>query len=177
MRFSLKTTILILLVLSAFSLPVFADYPPSGWTDSITEGIAQAEREGKMLLLDFTGSDWCIWCKRLNSEVWSTPEFQAWSEENLVKVFLDYPQNISLSDKQKLQNQLLQQYFGIKGFPTIILLDSNLTPLLQTGYREGGPEEYIRHLKEDRNLRVDSPEEFRTNFRGVIEQYIGPIEE
>jgi len=168
------TAIILALILGS-TLPAFAEYPPQGWTDSITEGIAQAEREGKMLLLDFTGSDWCVWCEKLDSEVWNTPEFKAWSGENLVKVFLDYPQSINLSEDQLRQNQLLKQYFGIKGYPTIFLLDSNLTPLLQTGYHEGGPGEYIRHLKEDRNLRIDSPEEFRTNFRGVIEEYIGPI--
>ncbi len=174
-----KKSLLLIVVLTIFlaaAMPVFADYPPQGWTDSITEGIAQAEREGKMLLLDFTGSDWCGWCTKLESEVWTTLEFESWSRENLVKVFLDYPRTISLSDEQKLQNQLLQQYFGVKGYPTIFLLDSNLTPLLQTGYHEGGPREYIRHLKEDRNLKVESPEAFRTSFRKVIEEEIGPIE-
>ena len=176
MQTKLKLSIIVLIISMAITLPAFAEYPPAGWTDSITEGIAQAEREGKMLLLDFTGSDWCVWCKKLDSEVWYTPQFEAWSKDNLVKVFLDFPQNRDLSDEQKLQNQLLQQYFGVKGFPTIFLLDSNLKPLLQTGYHQGGPEEYIRHLQEDRNLNVDSPEEFRTAFRGVIEEYIGPIE-
>ncbi len=174
-----KKSFLLIAVLTislAVAMPVFAEYPPQGWTVSITEAIAQAEREDKMLLLDFTGSDWCVWCKKLESEVWTTPEFESWSRDNLVKVFLDFPRGISLSEEQKLQNQLLQQYFGVQGYPTIFLLDSNLTPLLQTGYREGGPGEYIRHLKEDRNLNVDSPEEFRTAFRGVIEEYIGPIE-
>ncbi len=175
MRIKSILLIVIITISLAFAFPVFAEYPPQGWNDSITEGIAQAEREGKMLLLDFTGSDWCVWCSKLESEVWTTPEFESWSRENLVKVFLDFPQTISLSDEQKLQNQLLQQYFGVKGYPTIFLLDSNLTPLLQTGYHEGGPGEYIRHLQEDRNLNVDSPEAFRTSFRGVIEEYIGPI--
>jgi len=176
MRTKSTLFIFIAVILLTSVMPVFAEYPPRGWTDSITDGIARAERENKMLLLDFTGSDWCVWCKKLESEVWSTPEFKAWADDNLVKVFIDYPQTIDLSDDQRMQNELLKQYFGIEGYPTIFLLDSNLTPLLRTGYKEGGPAEYIRHLKEDRNLRVDSPEEFRTNFRGVIEEYIGPIE-
>ncbi len=172
----MRYKLLLSLFLVTITIPVFAEYPPTGWTASITEGIARAEREDKMLLLDFTGSDWCVWCRKLDSEVWNTSEFNAWAEDNLIKVFLDYPRSIELSEDQLLQNQLLQQYFGVKGYPTIFLLDSNLTPLLQTGYREGGPAEYIRHLKEDRNLKVDSPEEFSTAFRAVIEEYIGPIE-
>jgi protein disulfide-isomerase len=160
-------------LVSTFS--VFADYPPEGWTDSITEAISQAERENKMIMLDFTGSDWCGWCHKLENEVWNTSEFVSWSDENLIKVFLDFPRQISLSEEQINQNKLMQQYFGVRGYPTIFLLDSNLTPLLKTGYREGGPVEYIRHLSEDRNLQIDSPEEFRREFRSVVEQYIGPI--
>jgi protein disulfide-isomerase len=176
MHFKSKNIIIVLVFFLTASLSAFAEYPPEGWIDSITEGIARAEDEGKMLLLDFTGSDWCVWCQKLSTEVWNTPEFEAWSEDNLIKVFLDFPRTFTLPDDRVMQNQLLQQYFGVQGYPTIFLLDSNLNPLLKTGYHQGGPEEYIRHLKEDRNLRVDSPEEFRTSFRGVIEKYIGPIE-
>lgn len=171
----MRKIISILAMMSAVIIPVFADYPPEGWTDSISEAISQAERENKMIMLDFTGSDWCGWCQKLEDEVWNTSEFETWSEKNLVKVFLDFPRQISLSEDTKKQNQLLQQYFGVRGYPTIFLLDSNLIPLLKTGYREGGPSEYIRHLSEDRNLQIDSPEEFRSNFRGVVEQFIGPI--
>ena len=171
----MRRIIFMAIILLAFTLPLFAEYPPEGWTDSITEAITQAEREDKMILLDFTGSDWCGWCQKLESEVWNTSEFNSWAAENLVKVFLDFPRSINLSDEQVQQNQLMQQYFGVRGYPTIFLLDSNLTPLLKTGYREGGPSEYIRHLNEDRNLQVDSPEGFSREFRGIIEEYIGPI--
>jgi protein disulfide-isomerase len=167
---------LLLIFLVAFAaMPVFADYPPKGWTDSITDAISRADREDKMIMLDFTGSDWCVWCKKLESEVWSKPEFSRWADKNLVKVFLDFPRGINLNESQKKQNSLLQQYFGVQGYPTIFLLDSDLTPLLQTGYREGGAAEYVRHLENDRNLKVDSPEEFAREFRAVIEEYVGPI--
>ena len=171
----MRRIIFIAIILSAFTLPLFADYPPQGWTDSITEAIVQAEREDKMILLDFTGSDWCGWCQKLESEVWDTSEFDSWADDNLVKVFLDFPRNINLSNEQIQHNQLLQQVFGVRGYPTIFLLDSDLTPLLKTGYREGGPAEYIRHLEEDRNLQIESPEDFIKEFRGIIEENIGPI--
>ena len=171
----MRRIMFIAIILLAFTLPLFAEYPPEGWTDSITEAIVQAEREDKMILLDFTGSDWCGWCQKLESEVWDTSEFDSWANDNLVKVFLDFPHNINLSNEQIQQNQLLQQDFGVRGYPTIFLLDSDLTPLLKTGYREGGPAEYIRHLEEDRNLQVESPEDFIREFRGIIEENIGHI--
>ena len=158
-------------------LSAYAEYPPEGWTDSITDAIAAAERENKVLLLDFTGSDWCIWCKKLSDEVWSTREFKAWSEENAVMVFLDFPKAIEQTDETITQNQILQQMLGVQGYPTIWLLDSDLTPLLRTGYREGGAAEYIRHLTEDRlTLESSVADDFRNGFRDGIEKYIGPID-
>jgi thioredoxin-related protein len=169
--------IFIAIVLAAFSvLPLFADYPPAGWTDSITEAIQQAEAENKMILLDFTGSDWCEWCHRLENEVFDTRTFKNWSEDNVVKVFLDFPRGIDQEDDTKLQNQLLQQMLGVQGYPTVWLLDSDLTPLLRTGYREGGADEYIRHLTEDQiTIAPEDSESFREGFRSGIEEYLGPI--
>lgn len=161
------------------STPAFAEenYPPEGWLVDIREAITQAEQEEKMILLNFAGSDWCFWCMKLDEEVFLTREFKEWSEDNLVKVFLDFPRQITLAEDIKRQNQVLQQYFRVKGFPTIIILDSNLNPLLQTGYQDGGPQEYIRHITEDRNISIESPEEFQTHFKEIIEKYIGAFEE
>ena len=125
-----------------------------------------------MLILNFTGSDWCSWCHKLRDEVFETRVFRNWADDNAVLVFLDFPQGITLPDDTKLQNQLLQQYFGVRGYPTIMVLDSDLTPLLQTGYRAGGAEEYIRHIEEDRNLTVESPQAFREHFLGVLDEYL-----
>ena len=173
----MKRLILITILSAVAAGSLFADYPPEGWTDSITEAIAEAEREDKMLLLDFTGSDWCGWCKRLDNEVWKTQVFQNWADDNLVMVFLDFPQSIELSDEIRKQNYILQQMLGVQGYPTIWLLDSDLTPLLRTGYREGGPEEYIRHLTEDQLALAESDADgFRTGFRSGIEEHIGSID-
>jgi protein disulfide-isomerase len=172
----MRQILFITTILFALAMPIFADsYPPEGWTASITDAISQAEREDKMIMLDFTGSDWCGWCHKLENEVWNTSEFETWADDNVVKVFLDFPQGIDLTTEQKQQNGLLQQVFGVQGYPTVFLLDSDLTPLLKTGYREGGADEYIRHLSSDRPRMMESPEEFGDYFRGIIEEYIGPI--
>lgn len=169
--------IFIAIAIAALSVvPLFANYPPAGWTDSITDAIQQAEAENKMILLDFTGSDWCQWCEKLKNEVWNTRTFKNWSEENVVKVFLDFPRGIDQEEDTKLQNQLLQQMLGVQGYPTVWLLDSDLTPLLRTGYREGGADEYIRHLTEDQiAIDPENSESFRQGFRSGIEEYLGPI--
>lgn len=165
-------------ILSLFSFSsLAADYPPEGWTADFPAAVQQAKDENKMILIDFTGSDWCGWCVRLDEEVFNTQEFKDFSEENLVRVFIDFPNDIELSEEQKAQNQALAQFFGVRGFPTVWLLSSNLEPLLQTGYQEGGPEPYIESLKNDRpgseNLSEEQINEFRTELKNLISSLQG----
>ena len=151
-------------------------YPPNGWTISMEEAVAEAEASGKMILLNFTGSDWCVWCQKLTREVFSQPEFLDWADENLIMVFLDSPSSIVQEDKVVEQNQLLQQALSVQGFPSIFLFDSDLTPLLKTGYREGGAASYIGHLESDRlNLDEESAEKFRAGFASLIEERLVPL--
>lgn len=171
----MKKTIALALILSVTS--AYADYPPESWTDNIIDGIRRAERENKMLLLNFTGSDWCIWCHKLEDEIFSTQEFVEWSENNLSKVFLDFPQKLQLPENIKRQNSYMQQFFGVQGFPTIFILDAQLTPLLQTGYKEVNVAEYIRHIQKDNNISLKDPEGFRAEFKKFITEYILPLHE
>ena len=71
------------------------------------------------MLLFFTGSDWCGWCIRLQSEVLKTTEFNKWAKDNVVLVELDFPRRTAQTPEVKAQNNELQQVFGIQGFPTV----------------------------------------------------------
>ncbi len=147
---------------------VFAEYPPKGWTDDIIVGAERAQQEDKMLLLNFTGSDWCVWCQKLESNIFTDPEYVEWANENLVQVFLDFPNSIDQSKRVVRQNQALQQFFGIRGYPTIMVLDSSLNPLLQTGYLDIDAKGYVQHLRDDRNINLTSPAKFKTEFDKLI---------
>jgi len=140
-------------------------YPPEGWTSDILSAIKESEKTGKNILLDFTGSDWCIWCQKLRDEVFYTSEFKKYADENLILVFLDFPKDIKLSDDVKKQNQVLASLFGVQGYPTIWLMDSSLLPLMKTGYREGGSRSYITHLEKDRPTLDDAT---KTEYRKVV---------
>lgn len=151
-------------------------YPPKGWITDFNEAVRTAEEENKMILLNYTGSDWCVWCHRLRDEVFNTPAFEEWAEENLVMVFLDFPSSITLSEDQMNHNGFLQALFGVEGFPTLLLLGPDLEPLLRTGYQAGGAEEYIRHLSEDRvDLTPEQVVEFQTVIRTEVERILGPL--
>ena len=119
-----------------------------GWMTDFAAAQAKARAENKPLLVDFTGSDWCGWCIRLDKEVFSQSAFQAYAAAELVLVEIDFPRRKTLSAELKAQNEALAQQYEIRGFPTILLLSPEGELIEKTGYRRGGPESYVAHLKE-----------------------------
>lgn len=117
------------------------------WETNLETALQKAQKENKAVLVNFTGSDWCIWCQRLSNEVFSQNEFEKFAKENLILVKIDFPKNIEQSMETKMYNNQLAQRFGVEGFPTIFLLNKNGDVILQTGYQPGGPVNYVNHLK------------------------------
>ena len=117
------------------------------WENNLDQAIQQAKKENKAVLVNFTGSDWCIWCKRLSSEVFQQKAFEDYADENLVLVMLDFPKDKPQSAETQSYNQNLAQKYGIQGFPTILIFDSQGKLAGQTGYLPGGPEKYIENIK------------------------------
>lgn len=119
----------------------------SGWMSDFEAAKAKAAAENKPMLVDFTGSDWCIWCVKLDDEVFSKPGFQDYAKANLILVEIDFPRKKEQSAALKQQNEALVQKYGVRGFPTILLLDAKGEVIAKTGYRKGGPEHYVEHLQ------------------------------
>lgn len=117
------------------------------WTDDYEAALARAKTENRFLLLDFTGSDWCGWCKRLDAEVFSKSAFKQYASEKLVCVTVDFPRGFALKRKTQEQNKTLARKFDIQGYPTIVLLNPDGTTLATTGYQQGGAEAYVQHLE------------------------------
>ncbi|MEI7909724.1 MAG: thioredoxin family protein [Verrucomicrobiota bacterium] len=123
----------------------FADR--EGWTADFDAAKKQAAAEKKDLLLDFTGSDWCGWCIKLDKEVFQQDAFKAGVKDKLVLVEVDFPKDKSkLSDATQAQNDKLKDEFKIKGYPTLFLCDASAKPYAQIGYEPDGPEKYVTHL-------------------------------
>jgi len=108
-----------------------------GWLTSYSEAVAQSKSSGKPILMNFTGSDWCGWCKKLKAEVFETAEFKQWATSNVVLLELDFPHPQSAAIKK--QNQEFAQKFGVEGYPTIIFATHSGKTLGKYGYDEGGP--------------------------------------
>jgi thioredoxin-related protein len=118
------------------------------WMEDFEAAKAKAVAEGKDLLMDFTGSDWCHWCVKLKEEVFDHESFQTAAGKEFILLELDYPQDKEQSEAIKAQNAKLSAEYNIEGYPTILLADKTGAVYGRTGYQAGGPEAYLAHLQE-----------------------------
>ncbi|MGN0810735.1 MAG: thioredoxin family protein [Akkermansia muciniphila] len=108
------------LLLPLLAAPVFG----LDWTTDVEAARAKAQAEGKAVLLDFTGSDWCSWCIKLRQEVFDTPQFEAYAKDKFVPVEVDLPRYHSISPELMKQNVALCKKYRVTGFPTVIVLNA-----------------------------------------------------
>ena len=120
------------------------------WSMDFDAAKALAKEKNLPILINFTGSDWCGWCKLMDREVFAKDEWQAYAKENVVLVTIDFPQ-----DKTRVpmhfvaRNQKLSETYGVRGYPTYIVLGADGTTRLgQLGAsRDASPSSFIGELK------------------------------
>ncbi|MHC4514375.1 MAG: thioredoxin family protein [Planctomycetota bacterium] len=142
------------------SLPHTA-HASGGWLTDFEQARKQARAGNKDLLMDFTGSDWCIWCIRLRQEVFDNKAFKDKAPRDFVLVEIDFPQAKPQSEALRQQNRRLQRAFGVEGYPTIYLTDPDGRPYAKTGYHKVGPEVYLGRLRHLRKIRQKRDDEFK----------------
>ena len=145
----MKQFLVTLLVATAlWQVNATANAAEATWLTSLPKAEAQAKAQNKTILMDFTGSDWCIWCKRFKRDVLDKPAFQKYAAKNLVLVEVDFPAHKPQSKALKKANDALKNKFNIQGFPTLIALNKNGKEIgRQVGYAEGGPKAFIAKLE------------------------------
>ena len=118
------------------------------WREDLPGAMSQAQSDGKLVLLDFTGSDWCPWCIKFDHDVLSMPEFAAYASTRLELVRLDFPRRTPQDPALKQANQALAQKYNVDGYPTYVLLSADGRELgRQVGYLDGGPNAFISELE------------------------------
>ena len=117
------------------------------WLTNLPEAQAKAKEAQKMVLMNFTGSDWCPWCIKLKNEVFAQPAFAEYAQKSLVLVELDFPRKKAQPEELKKANRALMEKYGIEGFPTLVVLDSQGRKLGQLGYGPGGAKPFIARLE------------------------------
>ena len=143
----MKTCRLALLAGALLSFSLVSAQAEATWLTDLSKAQAEAKAQHKLLLLDFTGSDWCIWCKKLDAEVFKQPEFESYAKEHLVLLTVDFPRKTAIAPEVKKQNEELAQKFGIEGFPTIVVLNGDGKQVGELGYEPGGPSAFVKQLK------------------------------
>jgi protein disulfide-isomerase len=122
------------------------------WLTDYNKAQQEAKAGNKLLLVNFTGSDWCGFCIMLDRQVFSKPEFKDYASKNLVLLEIDFPRMGGLrwkaqSDELRKQNQELAMKYQIYGFPTIVVLNGDGKVVGALGYMEGGPTPFIAELE------------------------------
>ena len=105
-----------------------------GWMTDLKKAKKLAAKKNLPILINFSGSDWCKWCVKLDEEVFEKEEFKAYAKDNLVLFLADYPQKKKQSRKVRRQNNALREKYGVRGFPTLLLLDPAGNPIAKGGY-------------------------------------------
>ncbi len=133
------------LALSSLCIPAFSG---EQWHADYDVAAKIAEEQGKHLLVDFTGSDWCHWCTKLEEEVFDHAVFEDGVRDDYVLVRLDFPKGAEAKAKvpNPERNQELFDLHSVPFYPTVLLMTSAGEVFGQTGYRPGGPEAYVAFL-------------------------------
>ena len=123
---------------------------PKGWGEDFPAACEEAKRDGKLVLVAFSGSDWCGWCMKMEKEIYSDKKFISNAKRKFVLVCVDSPQNKEiLSPLAKKQNPELVKKYGIGGYPcTVIVRPSGEEVTRFGGYRKEGVEGFLKALDE-----------------------------
>jgi thioredoxin-related protein len=125
------------------------------WTRCYEEAQAKAKKEGKSILMEFTGSDWCPPCKALTKNVFKTEAFTAEAPQSFVLLLLDFPRDKSKQTKEEIaQNEKLKNKYSISGYPTILLTDDQGRPFAKkVGYGGTAAKAYVADLSKSAGIR------------------------
>jgi len=117
------------------------------WLTDYAKAIAQAKAQNKPVLVDFTGSDWCGWCIRLDREVFSLQDFKSYAAQKFILLKIDFPRSKALPAAEQAQNEKLASRYQVQGFPTVLVLNPNGSKAGELGYLPGGPQAFISALE------------------------------
>jgi protein disulfide-isomerase len=118
------------------------------WQRDYDAALKQAANENKYVLVNISGLQWCHWCKVLESEVFSQPEFSGYARENLICVLLDFNRSGRAVDQTfAKQHEMLLEQYKVPGFPTVLILNPQGQVIHRTGYQRGGPQAYVEMLQ------------------------------
>ena len=125
--------------------------PIGTWTTDYKKAQEEAKARHKLLLLDFTGSDWCGFCIQLDKAILQQPQFKDYASKNLVLMEVDFPRRKAQSAETQKQNMELARRYQIEGFPTLVVLNGEgKTVWRYDGLYQGGIAAFLAELDKAR---------------------------
>ena len=118
----------------------------STWHSDYDSAVKEAKKEGKNLMLVFTGTDWIEICRVFYDEILSVPEFQEAVSEKFVLVKLEYPKDNRLPREEATRKQLLKDAYRVRGYPYVILTDEKGRPFGLNGYQPTTSDAYATQI-------------------------------
>lgn len=149
------------------------------WTMDFEAAKKVAAEKELPLLLNFTGSDWCGWCKLMDKNVFAEAAWKDYADDNTLLVTLDFPKDKSIvPEKYVERNNELKDEFGVRGFPTYVILESDgETKIGQLGAgRDKTPESFIAEFKNVVRMSESSIEKFAKENPDKAEAYKAAIQ-
>ncbi|MBJ7449280.1 MAG: thioredoxin family protein [Parachlamydiales bacterium] len=144
-----KTITYLSLICALFvQLALFADDGSNSinWYTNYENALADAQKNNKPIFILFEGSDWCYWCQKLDKEVLNTTQFANMMADKMVFVKMDFPMKNPLPQDQAEYNDQIRTKFGVEGYPSVVILNSNGNRLANMGYMPGGAANYADHV-------------------------------
>jgi thioredoxin-related protein len=97
------------------------------WGLDFNQAVTESKQNNKLILLNFSGSDWCGPCIKLKKDVFESDDFKAFANEKLVLIRADFPRlkKNQLDKTQQEKNEILAEKYNPNGkFPLTVLIDS-----------------------------------------------------
>lgn len=149
-RIQFVATAIVMAAALAMAAPSIDGASKGVWTQDYDAALSAAKAESVPVLINFTGSDWCGWCKLMDRQVFSTGKWKDWAKDHIFLAFIDFPQNSKLVPKKYVKrNDKLANEFGIRGYPTYIVLDGATGARIGKlgASRDATPEDFIAKLE------------------------------
>jgi len=135
-----------------FAIAISLFFTTPAWLTDFDAARNTAAQEHKFIVLNFSGSDWCAPCIKMEQEVFESEEFQSVAEKELVLVRADFPRlkKNKLPEEQTKHNEILAEKYNPTGkFPLTVLLDVNGKVIKEwEGYAFGSHGKFIADLQQ-----------------------------
>ncbi len=117
------------------------------WKTDFEAAKTEAKKDKKLIVMNFTGSDWCSFCVKMKKDTLDQKGFTQYADKHVVLVEVDFPAKKPQAAALKKANKALEAKYQIEGYPTFLVVDGEGKELARhVGYLQGGPDSFIAFI-------------------------------